>query len=300
VSPTLDVGDVRLGKPASLSGTLVDDAHSILPKHKLRLTGGPVKAWPPATVPTKECRTDDLGRFSITDLAAGSYSVEVGWPASRTPITVPVTLANGEDRRGLELVLPRGLEISGVVRDAEDKPVPRAQITLELEQKDNGFYKSYSTTTDREGRFSSQGLRQGTFTLVVWPEREMVAPTASSHVSPKALVGVEAGTRDVDIHLASGAWVHLFVLDSSGSPAPNVYVFVYDAEHGTEFAYRRTDGEGRFAMLLDRTRLWNIVATLPVGGASNDPRPDLEPGHTARADGIAPGGPDVELRLPPR
>jgi hypothetical protein len=66
------------------------------------------------------------------------------------------------------------------------------------------------------------------------------------------------------------------------------------------FLQEPIDEDGRLAMLLDRTRLWNIVATTPIGGASNDSPPDLEPGHPARADGIAPGGPDVELRLPPR
>ena len=245
----------------------------------------------------KHCRTDDLGRFVFTDLAAASYTLRTAWDSSMDSVTVRVDLASGEDRRDLQLVLPRGLEIGGVIRDNENKAVWRAQVDL-LPDPSVKPSQRFNVWTDRQGRFLARGMPSGTFTLVVHPDEKLKSADEPPSASPRAIVGIEAGTHDLDICLAPGAWLRGVVLDASGSPVPNAEVTMYEAEHGVDLAVKRTDSEGRFAVMLDRTRQWNVVA-VPLNAPPNS-RPGPDPSHRAHADGIAPGGPDIELRLPPR
>jgi protocatechuate 3,4-dioxygenase beta subunit len=291
-----DLGDIRLDPAASISGVLRDESGRPIPRLELRLVGRP-RSTPWFGRASRTCRTDDVGRFAITNLAADEYTLSANWLASSTPVTARIVLASGEDLRDLELVLPRGLAISGIVHSSYG--IPLAHVRVEMRRQTNGAESErwFATTTDRAGRFEAQGLPPGRFALVFHPEKADVDDDPL-RLSSRVLSGIEAGERDLDVQLERAESLLVAVREPSGMPA-DAHVLVFDAEHGVEVTRIRTYIDGRVGFVLDRTRLWNIVAA-PVRADSGDGSPDLDPARCARADGIAPGGPDVELRLPPR
>jgi hypothetical protein len=230
-------------------------------------------------------------------LSPGDYTLSARWPASSTPVTVRTTLANREDRRGIDIVLPRGLEIAGIVRGADGRPLSQVQVRLTGEAQSNEAHLWFYAMTDASGRFGSQGMPPGTFRLACFPEQENVDANGSSRASPKVMSGIEAGRHDVDVQVAPGSWMRCVVLDASGMSAPSAQVIVYDGD--AELVRLRTDGNGHCGMILDRTHTWNLVATPSIiRSRALDPTAAPEAAYSTRADGIAPGGPEIELRLP--
>jgi len=72
-----------------------------------------------------ELETDALGRARFEGVAPGRYSVHTDRDGE-----TPLELAVGEERE-LELVLPSGFDVAGVVVDGEGQPVAGAEVWLE-------------------------------------------------------------------------------------------------------------------------------------------------------------------------
>jgi beta-lactamase regulating signal transducer with metallopeptidase domain len=109
-------------------------------------------------------RTDELGRFEIFDFPPQLRSGETAQLTFTCPTAVPVTVNDlydlgAEKLATLEVALPRGCRITGVVWDAGGRPAPSALV----EAVDGVPFRD--TTSDSNGRFELAGLRPGPISL---------------------------------------------------------------------------------------------------------------------------------------
>ena len=119
--------------------------------------------------------TDDQGRFRLTDLAAGAYSVSasksgfvIAIYGQRRPLQpgTPVQLADGQEIPTLELRLIRGAVITGRVLDEDGEPLARALVTVQRYQYVRGerqLTAAGGDQTDDRGQYRVFGLPPGDY-----------------------------------------------------------------------------------------------------------------------------------------
>jgi protocatechuate 3,4-dioxygenase beta subunit len=172
--------------------------------------------------PPQQATTDEAGRFRIGGLEPKGYRIMArradnfmgGTPRSRQD----VTLAAGEEKSGLELLLPAGgKRIAGRVLSAEGKPVSGALVSAGMEKdgfafrqpvREGGFGGALQSVSDADGNFALDDLQEGKYTL--W--------AADSVHADGEVKGVAAGTTDVSIKLEGGASVAGVVQTRDGKP----------------------------------------------------------------------------------
>lgn len=117
-----------------------------------------------------QATTDGAGRLTLLDLAPVDHTVRVGASGSVSAERV-VRLRPGTVTP-LELALPRGADLTVVVRDASDRPAPRVRVlvrpTLEPgESAEDEAASAAGELTDAEGRARFRDLPLGRGTLRV-------------------------------------------------------------------------------------------------------------------------------------
>jgi hypothetical protein len=143
--------------------------------------------------------TNDSGKFSISPLPAGSYSVvvvRVGFSAPpEDDRTNEFTLAPGQRKDDLKLRLTPDGSITGTVVDSEGAPVQGAAVTA----------GSARANTDRQGRYRLGGLTPGRYRVKAQPVAASGPPeirtdgTKEVHHAPTWFGGA--------LKEPSGAWV---------------------------------------------------------------------------------------------
>ena len=123
--------------------------------------------------------TDDEGRYRITGVPAGSYTVAPFTPAfvvpTETSFAQPgksITLGAGEDVDGIDFSLSRGGVITGRITDADGRPLIEQRINLmrvdERGQRTPGSYMNpFMFSTDDRGIYRVYGLTAGRYKVSV-------------------------------------------------------------------------------------------------------------------------------------
>ncbi len=109
-------------------------------------------------------KTDANGKFEIFDFPLSKRPGETAKLIFTSPTAEPVTLSglydmSDEEHASLEVTLPRGLKIAGVLLDADGQPAPGVLV-----EAVNGIPLK-DTTTDSKGRFELAGLKRGPVTV---------------------------------------------------------------------------------------------------------------------------------------
>jgi protocatechuate 3,4-dioxygenase beta subunit len=119
--------------------------------------------------------TDDNGAFRFGELPSGRYTVtasKTGFVAltygQRRPLQpgTPLQLAAGQSLTGVDLILPRGSVVSGVVTDELGNPLPGATVRVERYQHADGarrLIRAGSAQTDDRGYYRVWGLNPGQY-----------------------------------------------------------------------------------------------------------------------------------------
>jgi hypothetical protein len=142
--------------------------------------------------------TDDQGRFRITELAAGSYTVTASRTGfvdavygQRRPLQpgTPVQLADGQEIATIDLRLVRGGLITGRVLDEDGEPLARAIVTVQRYQYVRGerqLSPAGGDQSDDRGQYRVFGLRRVSTTSAPTPAGSGKHSGADSNSSPRA------------------------------------------------------------------------------------------------------------------
>jgi len=127
--------------------------------------------------------SDEDGRFTITELPEGSYTMltqKAAWVPAGAAVRsalqgvgqgVPVTVKAGEAVRGITLRMAKGAVISGVVRLPGGKPGVSMSVmalrTSRVDGKRSTTMTAMPGTTDDQGRYRIYGLEPGEYVVQV-------------------------------------------------------------------------------------------------------------------------------------
>lgn len=139
-----------------------------------------------------ESVTNDEGRFLFEKVPAGKYAVLAAhdehrstylrqWfgesePAERFggPSTLPIVVAEGESRTGIDLALIRALAIEGQVLDPFDQPMDAVNVDATVLSADGDRSVTGGASTDDRGRYRIYGLRPGRYRVCAMPHSSVL------------------------------------------------------------------------------------------------------------------------------
>lgn len=177
---------------AVVSGVVVSDEATPQPirRAQVTLTGSDQPVF-------KTTFTDATGRFAVTDLPAGRYSlaatkggfVRAAYGAKRhdRPGT-PVNLANGQQMTGLTLRMSRGGVIAGTIMDETGMPAVGAQVRVlqyRVQQGERVLVPAtggnpFGEVTDDRGAYRMYGLPPGEYLVSATPRNSNVGEIRAS------------------------------------------------------------------------------------------------------------------------
>ena len=168
------------GKLASVAGTVTNSltGEPLLRAHvslQVMLSG------PQQNPQSYGALTNGEGKFSITQLPPGEYTVSVDRVGFVAPLnsggtrSARITLGEGDKKEDLKLTLTPTGAITGRVLDAAGEPVPGANVGAE-----GGSQNGMSTTTDDKGQFRLGGLRPGRYRVKATPQSLPLPPEIRS------------------------------------------------------------------------------------------------------------------------
>jgi hypothetical protein len=244
----------------------------------------------PGAAETTESDRD--GRFQFAALPAGTFRFTARDGEHAPGTSALVTLDGASARDGVEITLPAGAAIAGVVRSAEGAPVAGALVRVAA--RDAGPLASpevRQATSDGEGRFRIAGLPRRAVDVVA------VAEEGASEITT-----VELTTdAELTLTLALAGVIAGLVVDPAGEPIAGAQVWAVPnlalrGGRAQDFALRGplrevTDAGGRFELrgLPDSSFLVN------AGPSDADGAARRRLGAGVRADT---GDLDVKLVLP--
>jgi protocatechuate 3,4-dioxygenase beta subunit len=176
---------VRLvvGRGASLAGVVVDESGKPIAGAMLNVGSVPnLGAWRSAV-------SKGDGAFEVTGLASeGTYTIQVS-AQGRVPSSLDGVSAGATSMR---IVLVKGLTASGRVTDAAGKAMASASVNL---VHPDGEHNNYAQT-DAEGRFTADGLVDGTY------EAQVYQQFADGNGEWKPCGQLKAGETGVELRVA--------------------------------------------------------------------------------------------------
>ncbi len=173
---SVDVGDVRLSRGASVSGRVLDADRK--PVANVSVTAERTKGEQLGSA-----TSDSGGRFFLEALPDEDVVVSVrshGFLPKKQPVP--------RGQQQVELVLDRGLKLSGRLVDQDGKPIANEQLLLSAKGGPGGM-----VTSDAQGRFELAGLAPGEIELRPWE-----LGSAAVHV-PKTKVVIERDGQTIEL-----------------------------------------------------------------------------------------------------
>ncbi|MFL6291421.1 MAG: carboxypeptidase regulatory-like domain-containing protein [Thermoanaerobaculia bacterium] len=176
--------DLELGRPGAIAGRIADVAAREYVS--LGLQDGSRES-------SAEARADEQGRFQLTGVAAGAWTLMATDSLGRT-IERQVQVEEGRETAVPELRFPPLPAVRGRVLDPEGRPIPGASLSFEQEREQERL--RVWAVADTQGRFATR-LTDGTWTLRAEP---------NGFAPAMATVAVEGGAPvDVpELRLARG------------------------------------------------------------------------------------------------
>jgi protocatechuate 3,4-dioxygenase beta subunit len=255
---------VLLARQRRISGTVQDRAGTALAGAELQamdLFGFDAQGRP--------ARSDGQGRFVLPVDADGSLRVVARLDGYAT--TAQVLQAGARDAR---LVLGRGAELGGHVRDAQGLPVEGAVVTLREQDVELTPSSLRRATTDAEGKYDLSGIDPGERTLELTPPGHPMEPRGTVKLVDEAYLGL-----DLVVELSGRTVSGTVTEEATSQPLPGVDVLIArtaaDGGRPPPPLSARSGPDGRF-------RIPGVPAGLPALCAQSYPRPkvcvDLGPG----------------------
>ena len=299
----IDLGELRLQPPACLRGEVRDERGQPVAGHEVELRGhnadrGRFRELAPdgyraidGYVATRQCQTDDRGRFHFTDLAAGNYVVAAQKFDSHEQVEgCEVALAVAEQRSGVVLTLVRGLSIEGTVFVMDGGRLPKCYCSIDAE---DGQATSGDVEVRADGAFRAAGLAPGNYKITVYPYASEEDRAVSRSFESREHQHIAAGSVGVRLEVPVRGPLRGVVYDALRAPAAGAWVGVVDGD--VVLGSEQSDAAGAFALAVPVGREVTVVlcALSPPGAANVFDRTRAVASTKATA-----GGPAIELVLP--
>jgi hypothetical protein len=215
--------DLTMALGSSIAGVVRGPGGAPIEGATVAVVGADAEARTAATGPD--------GSYLVSGVRSGTHTVSAGIDGLGSASQSGLTVADGEAKAGVDLVLLAGAGLTGVVRDGVGAPVPGAAVTV----ADPPGVRHAVTGPD--GIYSVGSLGAGSRRVVV---------SAAGHVESSLDVDVAAGvvtTRDIsliDLGSISGT-----VRLPDDSPVPSLSLRLVDSD-GQPVATARTDAAGAY------------------------------------------------------
>ncbi|MCA8960801.1 MAG: carboxypeptidase regulatory-like domain-containing protein [Planctomycetes bacterium] len=245
VGEETNVGDLTLERCGSITGT-VWDANGSAVAGALILAVGPGREGAAGEAPhSRATRSSADGRFVIDEVYPDSeirlLGVHSDFLLSRS---LPFAVQPGEAVVDRELVLSRGGQVSGLVRDRDGNPIVGATVAVQP----GGVATALDITTlssavtDSTGRFLLAGLATGAYSLIAEAEGYFAGTIEG--------LDVVAGTAIdwIELTLQRGHWISGRVTGVDGTPIAGAEVRVTDTSDGFRRLSQRTDANGGYRL----------------------------------------------------
>jgi protocatechuate 3,4-dioxygenase beta subunit len=155
--------DLELGRPSAIAGRIADLAAREYVS--LGLRDGSRDSLAEARESSAEARADEQGRFELTGVAAGAWTLVATDSLGRT-IERQVQVEEGRETAVPELRFPPLPAVRGRALDPEGRPIPGASLSFEQEREQERL--RVWAVADMQGRFATR-LTDGTWTLRAEP-----------------------------------------------------------------------------------------------------------------------------------
>jgi len=263
--------------------------------------------------------TDDDGKYQLTGLAAGQFSI---MPLAKAFVVSgaykqsgqSITVAEGETITKIDFALFRGGVITGRITDTDGRPVIGERVNIVSKDTpdtgrslnmfdgprnktdDRGIYRIYGLSpgnykvsigqTAAAGNVAIMGMGGSQYTKTFYPG---VAEEAKATV-----LEIKEGTEVTNIDIVAGKSERGFsvsgrVVDAeSGQPVPNVFVVHSSLNEGTQqlggmnFSGSQTDATGKFR--LENVQPGHYAAYMLVTGEGTTSYSDQTPFDVSDAD----------------
>ncbi len=142
-------------------------------------------------------RTDDDGRFKIKNVPAGTYQLSVNHERWAPRSVNDITLV--DDSQGyngpVDIMLPKGAVIGGYALDDASQPLTFTRVQISM--PGTGYMET--TTTDGTGLFRFENLGEGTYKVVLSPDKD----TSGRQLNPIMML-VYSQKSAQEVHVRAG------------------------------------------------------------------------------------------------
>jgi hypothetical protein len=259
-------GVVRTAEGAPLPGALV-----ALSVHRIFADPDFVR------LPSLRTRTDAAGRYTFSAVPADRSISVLALAGSQPSATAKTVLQAGEPAH-LDISLPRGVIVRGIVTDAAGAPLSNASLydrTAGTSQLYRDLVRTNYTRSGADGSFELIGLDPGKLDL-----------EASAKIDGESRrVTIQLTTEDASVHVwnpsfVDGWVVHGVVRDLTGTPLRDWRVSVTPADGLDELLPQpvATDADGAFKIRNLRDTSYVLSITLPDRQTLVERREGVRPG----------------------
>lgn len=240
----LDVGDVRLPEPRTIAGRVTGADGTPIARAEVLLLGRNADAerrfsadWPPPAPFSffPRIRTDDLGRFRFTELAAGEWRVEARIPGSDAVVRM-VQLAADADALDVDLAAQRAT-FTAHVSDEAGRPVEGAVLYVST----GGGQRR--VVTDASGTVTAE---IGGGTVSAWVDVAADDGRALRTVTRPKDIGM---AREASFVVREMAWIKGRVEDEDGKSVEGELTCV--GADGAHVGGARSDSSGTFRVAVE-------------------------------------------------
>ncbi|WP_242588741.1 carboxypeptidase-like regulatory domain-containing protein [Corallococcus macrosporus] len=206
--------DFTLRRAPSVEGLVVDTEGTPLPgiEVKLERSQGAPKATGYFRSDLDAVRSDDAGRFVVDGEEGGASHILIdapGFRAVKQAVVIPSA--------GIRVVLERGASVSGTVVDAKGQPM--RLVDLQLWDTASRSETPRTTSPDKAGAFSFQGLKAGHYVVEAHVQRPGIQHAVSQTVDLE-----ERTQARVTLRFEEGRTIQGRTIDTEGQPVAGVRV----------------------------------------------------------------------------